>query len=170
MIIIDVQNDFTTGALGNPDAAAKVAAIVAKAQDFEGAVVLTQDTHRTDYLKTAEGRNLPVEHCVKGTEGWELSDELQELAAEQGWKIYEKPTFGSIALAQDLVAMDAADPIDSIELVGFCTDICVVSNALLVKAYLPEVEIRVDADLCAGTTPEAHEAALATLRSCHIVC
>lgn len=170
LIVVDVQNDFTTGALGNPDAAAKIEAIEQKARDFVGTVILTQDTHGADYLETSEGQNLPVEHCVKGTEGWELSGDLTCLAQERAWKIYEKPTFGSTELACDLVAMNDVRPIDSIELVGFCTDICVVSNALMIKAFLPEVGVRVDANLCAGTSSGAHEAALTTMRSCQIVC
>lgn len=168
LVVIDVQNDFTTGTLGNPDAAAKAPSILAKAATFNGTVLLTQDTHGEDYLETEEGRHLPVEHCIRKTEGWQLAPGLSELAEARGWKVYEKPTFGSVALAQDLAALHQQGALDSVELVGFCTDICVVSNALLIKAFAPEMKVSVDAALCAGTTPKAHEAALATLRSCQV--
>lgn len=168
LVVIDVQNDFTTGSLGSPDAAAKVPNILAKAATFNGTVILTQDTHGEDYLETEEGHHLPVEHCILKTEGWQLAPGLPELAEARGWKAYEKPTFGSVALARDLAALHQQGALDSVELVGFCTDICVVSNALLIKAFAPELKVTVDAALCAGTTPEAHEAALATLRSCQV--
>lgn len=170
LVVVDVQEDFTTGALGNPEAAGKVAAIAERARDFDGTVVLTQDTHGADYLSTQEGRNLPVEHCIKGAAGWELAGGLAQLAAERGWKVYEKPTFGCVQLAEDLAHLNEAEPIGSVELIGFCTDICVVANAMLIKAFLPEAEVKVDAALCAGTTPAAHEAALQTMRSCQISC
>lgn len=170
LVVVDVQNDFVTGSLGNPQAASTVDAIVEHARDFEGTVVLTQDTHAEDYLSTQEGRNLPVEHCLRGTDGWQLTDALGELARERGWKTYEKPTFGSVELARDLATLAKTEPIRSVELIGFCTDICVVSNALLIKAFLPEVEVKVLPELCAGVTPESHEAALRTMRSCQIVC
>lgn len=168
LVVIDVQNDFTTGSLGSADAAAKVPNILAKAATFDGMVLLTQDTHGEDYLQTEEGHHLPVEHCIQGTEGWQLAPGLSELAEARGWKVYEKPTFGSVALARDLAALHQQEALDSVELVGFCTDICVVSNALLIKAFAPELKVSVDAALCAGTTREAHEAALATLRSCQV--
>lgn len=168
LIVIDVQNDFTTGSLGSPDAAAKVPNILAKAATFDGTVVLTQDTHGEDYLETEEGHRLPVTHCIRGTEGWQLAPGLQELAEARSWKVYEKPTFGSVALAQDMATLHERGALDSVTLVGFCTDICVVSNALLIKAFAPELKVTVDAELCAGTTHEAHEAALTTLRSCQV--
>lgn len=170
LVIVDVQVDFTTGSLGNELAASKVGAIVDKAKSFEGLVVLTQDCHEPDYLDTQEGRLLPVEHCIKGTPGIELAEGLRDEAAKQGWKVYEKPTFGSVKLAGDLVDLNNRTPIRSIELIGFCTDICVVSNALTIKAHLPEVPIKVDGNLCAGTSTDAHEAALTTMRSCQIAC
>ena len=134
----------------------------------ETLVVFTQDTHETDYLSTQEGQKLPVPHCLRGTAGWELIPEIAALQQKYGWTIYEKPTFGCVALAEDLAAQEIAQGIESIELVGLCTDICVVSNALLLKAYLPEVPIVVTAACCAGVTPEKHEAALETMRSCQV--
>lgn len=170
LVIVDAQVDFTTGALRNEDAISKMDGIIDKARSFDGTVILTKDTHSQDYMKTQEGQKLPVEHCIKGTPGFELAGSLEQDAKEHGWKIYEKPTFGSVALANDLVKLNERTPIRSIELVGFCTDICVVSNALLIKAHLPEVPIKVDAELCAGVTPDTHEAALTTMRSCQIEC
>lgn len=170
LVVVDVQNDFVTGSLGNPQAEAVVAAIVEHARDFDGTVVLTQDTHDDGYLATNEGRNLPVEHCLRGTWGWELVDDLRALAEARGWKSYEKPTFGSTELARDLVALNEREPIGSVELIGFCTDICVVSNALLIKAHLPETNVKVTPELCAGVTPRSHDAALQTMRSCQIAC
>lgn len=168
LIVIDMQNDFVDGALGTPEAQAIVEGVVARARDFAGTVVFTRDTHAENYLQTQEGRNLPVTHCVRGTAGWELAPAVAEVAEGLGAPVFDKPTFGSAELAAWLVERNAECPIDSIELAGLCTDICVVSNALLIKAMLPEVPMRVDAKLCAGVTPASHEAALATMRSCQV--
>lgn len=133
---------------------------------FGGIVVYaTRDTHPADYLDTQEGRYLPVEHCIKGTPGWQIRDEISELIPED--HIFDKPTFGSVKLAETARKMNEEEPIE-IELVGLCTDICVVSNALLLKAFIPEVRISVDSSGCAGVTPEKHMAALETMRSCQI--
>ena len=128
-----------------------------------GPVIFTRDTHAPDYLSTQEGRMLPVEHCIRGTEGWQIRPELAALLTDAA--IYEKPTFGSVRMAEDI--RDMGD-VEEIEMIGLCTDICVVSNALMLKAFLPEVRIRVDAPCCAGVTPEKHLAALETMRSCQI--
>lgn len=168
LIVVDMQNDFVDGALGTPEAAAIDPAVEQAVRAFDGEVVFTYDTHGADYLATQEGSKLPVPHCIKGTPGWELTPGLDELRRERDARTFEKPTFGSVELARWLVERHAADPISSIELIGVCTDICVVSNALLIKAALPEVPLRVSAGLCAGATPEAHEAALTTLRSCQV--
>ena len=168
LVIVDVQNDFITGSLANPDAESKTPNILARAFTFDGIVLITRDTHDEDYLGSQEGRNLPVEHCIRGSEGWDLPTPLGKMADEKGWTIYEKPTFGSVQLAQDLADMHAEGMIDSVELIGFCTDICVVSNALLVKAFAPELKVIVDSSLCSGTTKDAHDAALETMRSCQI--
>ncbi len=168
LIVIDMQNDFIDGALGTKEAVAIVPAVEKKIRDFRGKVIFTYDTHQKEYLNTQEGRNLPVCHCIEGTEGWELPKNLEELKREKQADVYKKPTFGSKELAENLLELSKKEKIDSIELVGLCTDICVVSNALLIKAFLPEVEITVDASCCAGVTPEKHAAALETMKSCQI--
>ena len=162
LVVIDMQNDFIDGALGTPEAEAIVPAVKAKIRTYPSeAVFATMDTHGPDYLATQEGRKLPVVHCVRGTDGWQLRPEIAALVSEG--HIYEKPTFGSLRLAEDLARMP---DLEEIELIGLCTDICVVSNALLLKAMMPEVRIIVDAACCAGVTPAKHEAALETMRSC----
>lgn len=168
LLVIDMQNDFVDGALGTPEAQAIVDGVAARACDFDGAVVFTRDTHGENYLDTQEGQNLPVPHCIAGTPGWELTPAIAAIAAQLDAPVFDKPTFGSADLAEWLVARAAEAPVDSIELCGLCTDICVVSNALLIKAFLPEVPITVNANLCAGVTPASHQAALATMRSCQV--
>lgn len=168
LLVIDMQNDFVDGALGTPEAAAIAGDVAAYARDFAGTVAFTRDTHGDDYLQTQEGTNLPVAHCVAGTPGWELAPAVAEAQRALGAPVFDKPAFGSTELVSWLVARDAERPITSIELCGLCTDICVVSNALLVKASLPEVPVRVRASLCAGVTPASHEAALDTMRSCQV--
>jgi nicotinamidase-related amidase len=161
-----MQNDFIDGALGTPEAVAIVEKVKAKIRSYEPVnVIATMDTHGPDYLKTQEGRNLPVEHCIRGSEGWQIRSDIAELLT--GAKIYEKPTFGSVALAKDIAEIAAKEEIE-IEVLGLCTDICVVSNALLLKANMPEVKITVDHTCCAGVTPESHEAALMTMQMCQI--
>ncbi|MCC8097274.1 MAG: isochorismatase family protein, partial [Eubacterium sp.] len=117
----------------------------------------------------SEGRLLPVKHCIKGTEGHNLQPELDKICREKNCRIFEKPTFGSVALAEELTRMNSEKPFEEIQLIGLCTDICVISNALLLKAYMPEVKISVDKSCCAGVTPEKHEAALAVMESCQII-
>ena len=168
LIVIDMQKDFVDGALGSKEAEAIVPAVVNKVNTFDGEVIFTKDTHFEDYMTTSEGKMLPVEHCIKGTEGWQLIAPLEKYCTENNCKVYEKLTFGSVELAQDMLAASATD-IESIELIGLCTDICVVSNALLLKAFLPEVPISVDSACCAGVTPDKHAAALETMRSCQII-
>ena len=165
LIVVDMQNDFIDGALGTPEAVAIVPAAAEKIRSFPGPVLFTRDTHGPDYLNTQEGRNLPVVHCVKGTPGWELRPELQALCRTAP---IDKPTFGSAKLGELLLAMDREEPIASVTLIGLCTDICVISNALLVKAFLPEVPVTVDAACCAGVTPESHRNALAAMKMCQI--
>lgn len=169
LIVVDMQKDFVNGALGTKEAEQIVAAVLKKVQSFEGEIIFTKDTHFENYLSTSEGKLLPVEHCIKGTDGWMLIEELEKYCAENGNKVYEKITFGCKELAQDMLAKNDAEAIASIELIGLCTDICVVSNALLLKAFLPEVEISVDASCCAGVTPASHQAALQTMASCQIL-
>lgn len=167
LIVVDMQKDFVDGALGTAEAVAIVPAVVEKIKEYKKEdIFVTRDTHQKDYLSTQEGRNLPVEHCIEGTPGWELDSKVAE--AVSGAAIVNKPTFGSTALV-DMIKKTAEKEDISIELIGLCTDICVVSNALLLKAAMPEVEISVDASCCAGVTPEKHEAALETMRSCQIM-
>lgn len=167
LVVIDMQNDFVDGALGTAEAVKIVPAVIDKIRSYPADCVwATRDTHPADYLQTQEGRNLPVEHCIKGTPGWELAPAVAE-ALPEGARIFDKPTFGSVELAQALAEENAKQPIE-VEFIGLCTDICVVSNALLAKATMPEVTISVDPACCAGVTPALHEAALATMRSCQI--
>ena len=166
LIIIDMQNDFIDAALGTKEAVAIVEAVKEKIRSFPAEdVIATMDTHDEGYMQTQEGKNLPVMHCIKGTDGWKIRPDIAELLT--GAKIYEKPTFGSTALAADLKDLSEKEEIE-LELIGLCTDICVVSNALLLKATMPEVKITVDAACCAGVTPQKHLAALETMRSCQI--
>lgn len=169
LIVVDMQKDFVDGALGSKEAVAIVPALLEKIQNFDGEVIFTYDTHQADYMDTQEGHMLSVPHCIEGTDGWQLIDQLEEICVEGGCRSYKKPTFGCVKLAQDLQAESLQGGIESIELVGVCTDICVISNALLLKAYMPEVPMSVDAKCCAGVTPQKHEAALETMRSCQIV-
>lgn len=169
LIIIDMQRDFVDGALGTEEAQKIVPAIVKTAENFNGRLIFTADTHANDYLSTREGKLLPVSHCIKGTEGWQLIPELEKIKVERNAKLYEKPTFGCTALAKDLIEENKKDPINSIYIAGLCTDICVISNALLIKASLPEVPIFVLKDCCAGVSPEKHRAALSVMESCHII-
>ena len=166
LITIDMQNDFIDAALGTPEALAIVEAVKEKIRSYPTEdVIATMDTHGENYMETQEGKYLPVPHCIKGSDGWQIRPEIAELLA--GAKIYEKPTFGSIAMAADLKEIAGKEEIE-LELIGLCTDICVVSNALLLKAMMPEVKISVDASCCAGVTVEKHLAALETMRSCQI--
>ncbi len=166
LLVIDMQNDFINGALGTPEAAAIVDRVAAEIEAYPvGDVIATRDTHGTDYLQTQEGKNLPVPHCIQGTLGWELHPKIA--AALKGAVIVDKPSFGSVKLTEMLAELSKLDNLD-ITLLGLCTDICVVSNALLLKAFLPETPIRVLAECCAGVTPESHKAALDTMRMCQI--
>ena len=168
LIVVDMQNDFIDGALGTAEAKSIVKNVQKKILSYEKEdVYATLDTHTKEYLSTQEGKHLPVAHCIKGTEGWNLDKEIKNLILPNHF--FEKGSFGSLDLAkamQDL-AQKNKDGI-AIELVGLCTDICVVSNALLLKAYLPEVPLSVDSSCCAGVTKAKHEAALETLRSCQV--
>ena len=167
LIVIDMQNDFIDGALGTKEAEGIVERVKDKIRSYPARnVVITMDTHGPDYLHTQEGRKLPVEHCIRGTEGWRIREDIAALLTAEA-KVYEKPTFGSVRLARDLLTLSRMEGI-ALELVGLCTDICVISNALLLKAMLPEVEISVDASCCAGVTPESHNAALTAMRACQI--
>lgn len=167
LIVIDMQNDFISQALGTPEAEAIVPAVTAKIRSWKGPVIYTRDTHEANYMGTAEGKKLPVPHCIRGSEGWQLDSRIAACQKEDD-RIFDKPTFGSVALAHSVARMAAAKEIDSITLVGLCTDICVISNALLLKASLPELPIAVDSSCCAGVTPESHANALKSMTMCQI--
>ena len=166
LVVVDMQNDFIDGSLGTPEAVAIVENVKDKIRSYDKSdIFVTMDTHAPNYLETQEGKNLPVEHCIKGTDGWKVRPDIDELL--QGAAVYEKPTFGSVKLAEDISRIAANEEIE-IELIGLCTDICVVSNALLLKANMPEVKVSVDPACCAGVTPESHEAALKTMQMCQV--
>ena len=165
LLVIDMQNDFIDGALGTPEAVDIVPKVREKIKNFDGTVLFTRDTHGENYMETQEGKNLPVPHCIRGTEGWQIRPELEELRVTEP---IDKGTFGSDELGKILRDLNDEDPIGIITVIGLCTDICVISNALLAKAFLPEVPIEVDASCCAGVTPESHENALKAMASCQI--
>ena len=175
LIVVDMQRDFVSGCLGSAEARAIVPAVCARirrAKEEGTQVIFTLDTHEADYMDTREGRFLPVPHCIRGTQGWALEPEIAKECV-RGMISFEKPTFGSTALMHHICACAAAKGCVNgkgmtIELCGVCTDICVVSNALLIKAALEEADLIVDSALCAGVTAEKHHAALETMRSCQI--
>ena len=166
LIVVDMQNDFISMALGTNEARLILPRVKEKIESFEGKVIFTRDTHGEEYLTTREGRFLPVPHCIKGTRGWEIEDSLKSLRCD---KIFDKPTFGSVELSEYLKEENEREPIHSVTLVGLCTDICVISNAMLVKATLPEIDVKVDASACAGVTPESHDRALEAMKMCQII-
>ncbi|MBE5845000.1 MAG: cysteine hydrolase [Butyrivibrio sp.] len=166
LVVIDMQNDFIDGSLGTKEAEAIVPNVVEKIKGYKTEdIFATRDTHQANYMETQEGKNLPVEHCIEGTKGWEINDEVAKALGAA--TIIDKPTFGSTILADTMKKLYEKEDLE-IEMVGLCTDICVVSNALMLKAVMPEVKISVDANCCAGVTPEKHNAALETMRSCQI--
>jgi len=168
LIVVDMQNDFIDGALGTPEAQAILPAVADKIRGFDGTVIYTRDTHTPDYMNTQEGANLPVVHCVKGEDGWQLPEVLETLRQEKDSRVFDKPTFGSVELGEYMLSEYKAGNVESIELIGVCTDICVISNALLLKAYMPEVPICVDPSCCAGTTVENHDNAISAMKMCQI--
>ena len=167
LVVVDMQKDFVDGALGSKEAVAIVPAVVKKIREFDGDIFATYDTHGENYMQTAEGKKLPVPHCIKGTDGWKLNNEVMAALADKKYTAVEKLTFGSVDLPK-LIKNTVGNEEFTIEIIGLCTDICVVSNALVLKANFPEVTITVDSICCAGVTPEKHEAALETMRSCQI--
>lgn len=167
LIVVDMQDDFISGSLGSPQADGIVGAAVNKIRSFDGDIFVTLDTHHKDYLDTEEGRWLPVPHCLEGTDGHELDRRVAAALDEKTYSVIKKGTFGSTELARRIAEEYAGERLD-IELIGLCTDICVVSNALLLKAFIPEARISVDSACCAGVTKEKHLAALEVMRSCQI--
>lgn len=176
LVVVDMQNDFIDGALGTKEAVQIVPYVVDKIKAYRAQgnpIYFTKDTHEEDYLDTQEGRNLPVPHCIRGTKGWGLHPQIEALSEEiQGSLdkpiIFEKGIFGAEALAQTLREGIKEPSQTEIELVGLCTDICVISNAILLKTYMPEVIVKVDGACCAGVTPQSHENALEAMKMCQI--
>ena len=164
LIVVDMQNDFIDGALGTKEAIAIVPRVKEIIEGFDGKVIFTRDTHKENYMETQEGRNLPVPHCIENSEGWQIEKSLAPYAS----KVINKPTFGSLELLNLIEEENNADPIEEIMLIGLCTDICVISNAMLLKAKLLETKIVVDASGCAGVTKESHQNALNAMKMCQI--
>lgn len=162
LIVVDMQNDFISGSLGSVQARAIVPAVVEKVKHYDGTVIFTRDSHTEKYLRTREGRRLPVEHCIRGTVGYEICDELKPYANT----IVDKPSFGSLELPE--ILKRGRSRVEKIELCGLCTDICVISNAMILKAAFPETDIAVDAACCAGVTEEGHRTALDAMRAVQI--
>ena len=171
LAVIDMQNDFIDGSMGTKEAAAILPNVVGKIREYqknEDDILFTMDTHFDHYLDTQEGKHLPVIHCVKGTDGWKINSEIQKALDEKQAVVIDKPTFGSVELGEYVRKLDREEPVEEILLIGVCTDICVISNALLAKAFSPETRICVRADCCAGVTPASHGNALAAMRACQI--
>ena len=168
LVVVDMQNDFVEGALGTKEACAIVPDVVKMIEGFDGKIVATRDTLMENYMDTQEGKHLPVIHCVKGTDGWKINSEIQKALDEKQAVVIDKPTFGSVELGEYVRKLDREEPVEEILLIGVCTDICVISNALLLKAYLPEVPVKVAASYCAGVTPEQHAQALEAMKPCQI--
>lgn len=166
LVVVDMQNDFITGALGSEDAGKIVRNVVEVVKAHKGELYFTRDTHGENYLETQEGKNLPIEHCIKGTEGWEICPELQKFT--KGAVIVDKSAFGSMELAEKIKEIAVNNNIDTITLVGLCTDICVISNAIILKAALPEVTVKVLEDCCAGVSEKSHRNALEAMKVCQI--
>ena len=168
LVVVDMQKDFVDGSLGTAEAVSilpKVTACVEAYRRMEDSeIVFTRDTHEENYLQTQEGRLLPVVHCIRGSEGWQLVKEVEALRTEAD-RVFDKPTFGSVELGRYVAGMD---DLEEVALIGLCTDICVISNALLIKANKPEVSVSVIADCCAGVTPESHKNALSAMKMTQI--
>lgn len=165
LIVVDMQNDFVTGCLGTKEAREITPVIAKYVRNFDGEVIFTRDTHNEDYMETQEGKKLPVLHCLEETDGWQIVPQLQKFSADENrCRIFDKPTFGSTRLAQ-FVSENAPE---EVQLVGVCTGICVLSNAVLIKAFAPEIPVKVIADLCACVTPDSHETALKAMETCQI--
>ena len=163
LVVIDMQNDFIDGSLGSPEAASIVGKVCDKIDGWDGYTCFTFDTHYEDYLDTIEGKYIPVEHCINETHGWQLNNEVEKRRTEGSFPVY-KNAFGALDLPGIIQYLEVRD----VELIGLCTDICVISNALLLRSALPDINISVDASCCAGTSPESHRAALEVMRRCCI--
>ncbi|MBQ4529640.1 MAG: cysteine hydrolase [Lachnospiraceae bacterium] len=164
LVVVDMQKDFIDGALGTKEAVEIVSKVEEKIKNFQGEVIFTRDTHFENYSTTQEGQKLPVSHCIKGTEGWQIEETLEVLRTPV-MKVFDKPTFGSVELAEYL---KENKELASVTLIGLCTDICVISNAMVIKAFLPEVKVMVEEKCCAGVTPKSHNNALEAMKMCQI--
>lgn len=164
LVVVDMQKDFIDGALGTKEAEAIVTNVENKIKNFDGEIIFTRDTHFENYSTTQEGQKLPVPHCIKGTEGWQIEERLEQLRTPD-MKVFDKPTFGSVELVEYL---KENKNLKSVTFIGLCTDICVISNALVTKAFLPEVKVMVDEKCCAGVTPESHNNALEAMKMCQV--
>lgn len=170
VVVVDVQNDFVDGVLGTPEAQAAIKDIIDRLMQVrkEDFVIFTRDTHGEHYLDTQEGKNLPVVHCVYRTPGWQIADNIDDIVLSEQRMYINKPIFGSYTLIEEIADQIDMTSVDEVELFGFCTDICVISNALMIKSAFPELKVKVNAACCAGVTPAKHEAALEVMRSCQI--
>lgn len=169
LVVVDMQKDFVDGVLGSNEAVAIVDNVVEKIREFDGDIIVTYDTHQDNYMETREGKFLPVPHCIQDTEGWQLNDKVSEVLDAKGKScVIYKPTFGSLELIDAVARRMEEETSTEVTLIGLCTDICVVSNAMLLKAAYPEMNILVDASCCAGVTVESHRAALTTMKMCQI--
>ena len=169
LIVVDMQNDFVDGVLGTPEAVAILPSVAEKIRNHQGKLIFTRDTHAEDYMDTREGRHLPVPHCIEGTTGWEIHPTVWSAIPEgREVQVIDKPTFGSTVLSASLEKIHGHSPISTVTLVGVCTDICVISNAMLIKAALPEIDVVIDAACCAGVTPESHANALRAMQMCQM--
>lgn len=173
LIVVDMQKDFINGALGTKEAQAIVQNVINKIKEYRAMgyeIIFTRDTHNENYMNTQEGKKLPVPHCYEGTEGWEINGEIKLVQADTD-KVFDKPTFGSIELMNYLVKMNDETGEEAgieVTLIGLCTDICVISNAIIIKAAMPEISVNIIADCCAGVTPETHNNALEAMKMCQI--
>ncbi|MBQ7445679.1 MAG: cysteine hydrolase [Clostridia bacterium] len=164
LVVVDMQNDFIDGALGTKEAESIVPNVVSKIRSWEGEIIATKDTHEINYMHTREGRFLPVPHCIKGTDGWNIRTEVQNALNEKNAIILEKQSFGSIELPK----LIEKKSYEKICFIGLCTDVCVISNALIVKIIFPEMDIEVDESCCAGVTKLKHDEAIDVMRSCQV--
>ena len=165
LVVVDMQNDFIDGALGTTEAAEIVKTVAKRVNEFEGRIYFTRDTHGQNYRETKEGRELPIPHCIKDSYGWQISSLIDTSSATA---IIDKPTFGSTELVEMMKSENEREEIESITVIGVCTDICVISNVMLLKAYFPEIEIIVDAQCCAGVTAKSHKTAISAMKMCQV--
>lgn len=176
LVVVDMQNDFIDGALGTPEAQSIVSKVINKIKKFDGEIYYTRDTHSKNYMETMEGKNLPVAHCVEYTDGWKIRPEVMAASEGKNVMVVDKPSFGSMDLSERIfeqaIVFDekgfAKEGIESITLIGLCTDICVISNAIILKSRLHETPVIVDSSCCAGVTPKSHNNALEAMKMCQI--